>query len=125
MAQPVWKRKGKQCGHRFKYIRPYGKCNIICVDIFRLSVDLRQCDIKIIQFDFCGTLGYHIITTSITIACSSGRVGWCGGVFWVGLVRCIFSGGMCFVLFMFLNKAFITAWPAQASSALSNVDWVG
>lgn len=48
-----------------------------------------------------------------------------GGVFWVGLLRCIFSGGMCFVLFMFLNKAFITAWPVQASSALSNVDWVG
>lgn len=52
-----------------------------------------------------------------------GGVVW--GVFWVGLVRCIFSGGVCFVLFMFLNKAFITAWPAQASSALSNVDWVG
>lgn len=73
-------------------------------------------------------LRYHIIMTSIIIACFSGRVGCVcrgGGVFWVGLLRCIFSGGMCFVLFMFLNKAFITAWPVQASSALSNVDWVG
>lgn len=65
-------------------------------------------------------LGYHIIMTNIIIACFSRRLrrGWV-------LVRCIFSDGMCFVLLMFLNKAFITAWPAQASSALSNVNWVG
>lgn len=47
------------------------------------------------------------------------------GVFGVGSMRCRSSGGMCSVLFVFLNKAFITAWPAQASSALSNVEWVG
>lgn len=40
-------------------------------------------------------------------------------------VRCIFPGGMFSVLFVFLNKAFITAWPAQASSAPSSVDRVG
>lgn len=44
---------------------------------------------------------------------------------WVGLVGCRFSGGLCFVFYVFLNKAFITAWPAQAYPALANVVWVG
>ena len=65
--------------------------------------------------------------TSVIIACSSsgavGEGGWvCAGWGWRG-VDC--QGGGVFVLFVCLNKAFITAWPARASSALSNVGWVG
>lgn len=60
--------------------KPYGKCNIICVDIFRPSVDSQQYDIKIIQFGLVyKKLKYHIMMTSITIACFCGMVG-CGGV---------------------------------------------
>lgn len=54
--------------------------------------------------------------TNIIIAC----LGWMS----VGLGSYIFSNGMCFVLLMFLNKAFITAWLAQESSAPSDVDRV-
>lgn len=90
------KEVGKQVGSDLN--KPYGKCNIICVDIFRPSVDSQQYDIKIIQFELVyKKLKYHIMMTSITIARFCGMVG-CVRVFWVGLVRCIFSGGMCFVL---------------------------
>ena len=70
---------------------------------------------------------HHIKMTSVIIACSSsGAVGEgvcvCSGWVWRGVY---FQVGCVFVLFMFLNKAFITAWPARASSALSNVGWVG
>lgn len=50
--------------------------------------------------------------TNIIIACLGRRS--------VALLRCTFSDGMCFVLLMFLNKAFITAWLEP--SAPSEVD---
>lgn len=52
--------------------------------------------------------------TNIIIACLGRRP--------VASLRYIFSDGMCFVLLMFLNKAFITARLAQEPSAPSDVE---
>lgn len=93
--------------------------------IFRPIRDSQQCDIKTIQFDLKKKKKKQKKTwISHTDKYNHSLFQWEVGV-WVGWARCIFSDGMCFVLLMFLNKAFITAWPVQASSALSNVHWVG
>lgn len=54
-----------------------------------------------------------------------GGLGLCLWIISEGLTKCTFSNEMCFV-FVFLNKAFITACPAQAlQHSQSNLDQVG